>query len=149
MFCLIISEQLESILHYLRTRLMETKKSLVIIIDGMERFTDDSSQRLLYNLFDISANAAFSVPICIIGITPCVDILDSFEKRVRSRFSHRQINLIPKIEFPKYQQWALELLSHSKVRNNLRLKQTNTYSILNVFFFILGHSLEWPCSKIT
>ncbi|ODM91155.1 Origin recognition complex subunit 4 [Orchesella cincta] len=105
-------ERLEGILSYLRNKLIDTKKSLVIIIDGMEKFTDDSSQRLLYNLFDISANAVFSVPICIIGITTCVDILDSFEKRVRSRFSHRQINLTPKIEFSAYQEWAMQLLSH-------------------------------------
>jgi len=113
-FCYFV-ERLEGILFYLKNKLIEMKKSLVIVIDGMEKFTDDSSQRLLYNLFDISANAAFTVPICIIGITTCVDILDSFEKRVRSRFSHRQINLTPKIEFPVYQGWATELLTLAEV----------------------------------
>ncbi|CAL8069571.1 unnamed protein product [Orchesella dallaii] len=116
-------ERLEGILYYLKNKLIETKKSLIIIIDGMEKFIDDSSQRLLYNLFDISANSAFSVPICIIGITTCVDILDSFEKRVRSRFSHRQINLIPKVEFPAYLGWATELLSLSNKKEwNLQVQ---------------------------
>lgn len=101
----------------MKNKLIELKKSLIIVIDGMEKFTDDSSQRLLYNLFDISANAVFSVPIGIIGITSCVDILDSFEKRVRSRFSHRQINLVSKEEFDEYKSWAKSLLTHSKVDN--------------------------------
>lgn len=37
----------------------------------------------------------FQAPICVIGITCRLDVVELLEKRVKSRFSHRQIFLYP------------------------------------------------------
>jgi origin recognition complex subunit 4 len=37
----------------------------------------------------------FQAPICIVGVTCRLDVTELLEKRVRSRFSHRQILLLP------------------------------------------------------
>ncbi len=40
--------------------------------------------------------------MAVIGLTCRMDAISLFEKRVRSRFSHRQIYLLAKPDFPKY-----------------------------------------------
>ncbi|KAJ8960326.1 hypothetical protein NQ318_004060, partial [Aromia moschata] len=44
-------------------------------------------------LFDVSQSA--QTPICVLGITCRLDVIELLEKRVKSRFSHRQIFLFP------------------------------------------------------
>ena len=38
----------------------------------------------------------------VIGISPELDVLESLEKRVRSRFNHRQIEMFPPKTFDEY-----------------------------------------------
>ena len=47
----------------------------------------------------------------VIGISPELDVLESLEKRVRSRFNHRQIDMFPPLEFKEYFNIAQELLT--------------------------------------
>eukprot|EP01134_Creolimax_fragrantissima_P007074 CFRG7074T1 len=83
--------------------------SLVFVLDYIDRFTTHHNQTLLYNLFDIVQRAA--VPIAVIGVTTRDDIYELFEKRVRSRFSHRFIHVHNTLSFEEYTQTFQALLA--------------------------------------
>uniref|UniRef100_A0A1B0GG68 Origin recognition complex subunit 4 n=1 Tax=Glossina morsitans morsitans TaxID=37546 RepID=A0A1B0GG68_GLOMM len=68
-------------------------KSVVFILEEFDLFCAHHNQTLLYNLFDVSQSA--QAPVCILGITCRLDVIELLEKRVKSRFSHRQIFLFP------------------------------------------------------
>ncbi|KAI1877407.1 hypothetical protein JX265_003415 [Neoarthrinium moseri] len=72
-----------------------TSKSVVFVIDEFDLFATHARQTLLYNLFDIAQ--ARKAPIAVLGLTTRVDVVESLEKRVKSRFSHRYVHLsLPK-----------------------------------------------------
>lgn len=68
-----------------------TSKSVVFIIDEFDLFATHARQTLLYNLFDIAQ--ARKAPIAVLGLTTRIDVVESLEKRVKSRFSHRSVYL--------------------------------------------------------
>ncbi len=69
----------------------QTAKSVIFILDEFDLFTTHSRQTLLYNLFDIAQ--ARKAPIVVLGLTTRIDVVESLEKRVKSRFSHRYVHL--------------------------------------------------------
>lgn len=71
----------------------ENKQSaaIIFVIDEFEKYTGNSKQALLYNLFDLSQTS--SVPICVVGLSTRISTRELLEKRVRSRFSQRVIAL--------------------------------------------------------
>ncbi|KAK0735730.1 origin recognition complex subunit 4 C-terminus-domain-containing protein [Apiosordaria backusii] len=72
-----------------------TSKSIVFLIDEFDLFATHARQTLLYNLFDIAQ--ARKAPIAVVGLTTRIDVVESLEKRVKSRFSHRYVYLsLPK-----------------------------------------------------
>jgi len=72
-----------------------TSKSVIFIIDEFDLFATHARQTLLYNLFDIAQ--ARKAPIAVLGLTTRVDVVETLEKRVKSRFSHRYVYLsLPK-----------------------------------------------------
>lgn len=68
-----------------------TAKSVIFILDEFDLFASHPRQTLLYNLFDIAQ--ARKAPIAVLGITTKIDVVESLEKRVKSRFSHRYVHL--------------------------------------------------------
>jgi origin recognition complex subunit 4 len=68
-----------------------TAKSVIFILDEFDLFASHPRQTLLYNLFDIAQ--ARKAPIAVIGVTTKIDVVESLEKRVKSRFSHRYVHL--------------------------------------------------------
>ncbi|KXJ92430.1 origin recognition complex subunit 4 C-terminus-domain-containing protein [Microdochium bolleyi] len=66
-----------------------TSKSVVFVIDEFDLFATHARQTLLYNLFDIAQ--AKKAPIAVIGLTTRIDVVETLEKRVKSRFSHRYV----------------------------------------------------------
>jgi origin recognition complex subunit 4 len=64
---------------------------VVFILDEFDLFTTHSRQTLLYNLFDIAQ--ARKAPIVVLVLTARMDVVESLEKRVKSRFSHRYVHL--------------------------------------------------------
>lgn len=64
-----------------------TSKSIIFIIDEFDLFATHARQTLLYNLFDVAQ--ARKAPIAVLGLTNRIDVVESLEKRVKSRFSHR------------------------------------------------------------
>ncbi|RYO84427.1 hypothetical protein DL764_009332 [Monosporascus ibericus] len=72
-----------------------TSKSVVFVIDEFDLFATHARQTLLYNLFDIAQ--ARKAPIAVLGLTTRIDVVESLEKRVKSRFSHRYVYIsLPK-----------------------------------------------------
>ncbi|KAE9363079.1 hypothetical protein N431DRAFT_490007 [Stipitochalara longipes BDJ] len=69
----------------------QTAKSVIFVLDEFDLFTTHSRQTLLYNLFDIAQ--AKKAPIVVLGLTARIDVVESLEKRVKSRFSHRYVHL--------------------------------------------------------
>jgi energy-coupling factor transporter ATP-binding protein EcfA2 len=68
-----------------------TTKSVIFVLDEFDLFATHPRQTLLYNLFDIAQ--AKKAPIAVIGCSTRVDVAESLEKRVKSRFSHRWVHL--------------------------------------------------------
>ncbi|KAK4884660.1 hypothetical protein RN001_000931 [Aquatica leii] len=85
------ADNLAFLLACLKTGNKETAKSVIFILEEFDLFCSHHNQTLLYNLFDVSQSA--QTPICVFGVTCRLDIIELFEKRVKSRFSHRQIFL--------------------------------------------------------
>ena len=68
-----------------------TSRSIIFLIDEFDLFATHARQTLLYNLFDIAQ--ARKAPIAVLGLTTRIDVVESLEKRVKSRFSHRYVYL--------------------------------------------------------
>ncbi|XP_008501406.1 origin recognition complex subunit 4 isoform X1 [Calypte anna] len=82
---------------------------VLFILDEFDLFVHHKNQTLLYNLFDISQSA--QTPVTVIGLTCRQDVLELLEKRVKSRFSHRQIYLMNSFDFRHYIRIFKEQLS--------------------------------------
>lgn len=102
------AEHLEFLLQSLRSGGADSKP-IVFILEEFHLFCNHHNQTLLYNLFDIAQTQA--TPMVVIGISPELDVLESLEKRVRSRFNHRQIEVFPPHDFKDYQEVVQALLS--------------------------------------
>lgn len=77
-----------------------TSRSVIFLVDEFDLFATHARQTLLYNLFDIAQ--ARKAPIAVIGMTTRIDVVESLEKRVKSRFSHRYVNLSLPRSLPAY-----------------------------------------------
>ncbi|XP_011506352.1 PREDICTED: origin recognition complex subunit 4 [Ceratosolen solmsi marchali] len=87
------AENLSFLLESLKSGDKKHSKPIIFILDEFDLFCTHHNQTLLYNLFDVAQSA--QAPICVIGITCRLDVIELLEKRVKSRFSHRQIFLYP------------------------------------------------------
>ena len=77
-------------------------KSVIFILDEFELFASHPRQTLLYNLFDIAQSR--KAPIAVLGLTTRIDVAESLEKRVKSRFSHRYVHLGQAKSFATFQE---------------------------------------------
>lgn len=87
------AENLSFLLACLKSGNKDKSKAVIFVLDHFDLFCAHPKQSLLYNLFDIVQSS--QAPICVIGLTCRNDVLELLEKRVKSRFSHRQISLFP------------------------------------------------------
>lgn len=85
------SENLAYLLACLKSGDKHKSKSCIFILEEFDLFCGHHNQTLLYNLFDVAQSA--QAPICVLGLTCRLDVIELLEKRVKSRFSHRQIFL--------------------------------------------------------
>jgi origin recognition complex subunit 4 len=65
----------------------KTSASVIFILDSFDEFLTHSRQALLYNLFDIAQSR--KAPIAVICMGRQVNVVDGLEKRVKSRFGGR------------------------------------------------------------
>lgn len=68
-----------------------TALSVIFLLEEFDLFASHPRQTLLYNLFDIAQSR--KAPIAVIGTTTRIDVTETLEKRVKSRFSHRTVHL--------------------------------------------------------
>ncbi|KAM7153577.1 origin recognition complex subunit 4 isoform 1-T2 [Macrochelys suwanniensis] len=94
------AENLAFLLEALKKGDRDSSCPVLFILDEFDLFVHHKNQTLLYNLFDISQSA--HTPVTVIGLTCRQDILELLEKRVKSRFSHRQIYLMNSFDFKHY-----------------------------------------------
>ncbi|XP_074071234.1 origin recognition complex subunit 4 isoform X5 [Macrotis lagotis] len=94
------AENLSFLLEALKKGDRTSSCPVIFILDEFDLFAHHKNQTLLYNLFDISQSA--QTPVAVIGLTCRLDILELLEKRVKSRFSHRQIHLMNSFSFSQY-----------------------------------------------
>ncbi|XP_037079192.1 origin recognition complex subunit 4-like, partial [Pollicipes pollicipes] len=85
------AENLAFLLQSLRDGSKEESKTVIFVLEEFDLFCQHKNQTLLYNLFDVAQSA--QAPICVLGLTARLDVLELLEKRVKSRFSHRQLHL--------------------------------------------------------
>jgi origin recognition complex subunit 4 len=91
------AEHLEFLLKCLRSG-DHHSKPVVFVLEEFHLFCSHHNQTLLYNLFDVAQSRA--TPMIVIGVSPELDVLESLEKRVRSRYMTNYFissYLIPKI----------------------------------------------------
>ncbi|KAK7481054.1 hypothetical protein BaRGS_00027690 [Batillaria attramentaria] len=102
------SENLQFLLEALKSG-DQASKPIVFVLEEFDMFAQHRGQTLLYNLFDVSQSA--QSPICVIGVTCRYDVVELLEKRVKSRFSHRQIHIFNNITFTDYSSLCVSYLS--------------------------------------
>ena len=89
------------------------RQSIIIVLDEFDLFTQHHNQHLLYNLFDLSQSK--STPIAVVGLTCRQDIMELMEKRVKSRFSHRQFFVYGPSTYDEYKEVVIDILCPEKV----------------------------------
>lgn len=114
------AENLSFLLACLKSGDKSKSKSIVFILEEFDLFCAHHNQTLLYNLFDVAQSA--QAPICVIGLTCRLDVIELLEKRVKSRFSHRQFFIFPEgtNSFSGWMEIFEELL---KLPNSVELKK--------------------------
>jgi origin recognition complex subunit 4 len=80
----------------------QVAKAVVFVMDEFDLFATHPRQTLLYNLFDIAQSR--KAPIAVLGLTTRIDVANSLEKRVKSRFSHRYVHLSLAGSFTAFQE---------------------------------------------
>ncbi|KAM3585391.1 uncharacterized protein V6R79_016670 [Siganus canaliculatus] len=119
------AENLAFLLEALKKGDRSSSRPVLFVLDEFDLFAHHKNQTLLYNLFDVSQSA--QAPVAVVGLTcrlvsashpptpspdprpglidvsfSSQDVLELLEKRVKSRFSHRQIHLLSDGTFSQY-----------------------------------------------
>ncbi|XP_023678106.1 origin recognition complex subunit 4 [Paramormyrops kingsleyae] len=94
------AENLTFLLEALKKGNRSSSRPVIFTLDEFDLFAHHKNQTLLYNLLDISQSA--QTPVAVVGLTCRLDVLELLEKRVKSRFSHRQIHLLNPMDFHQY-----------------------------------------------
>jgi Cdc6-like AAA superfamily ATPase len=140
--------------------------ALIFILDEFDSFAvSHKKQMLLYTLLDLQQSG--EVKMLVIGLTERLDIADQLEKRVKSRFSNRQIYIPPlsmndlilvMVERLTITNADVSVSSNTKtIGAGVRRKwNTNIERILNdrslqnviKRYHHLGHSTRWFCRRL-
>lgn len=113
-------------------------KPLVFIMDEFDLFTKNKTQLLLYTL--LNTIQISTSPMCLIGITCRIDVLDLLEKRIKSRFSHRQIYLFNDFDFTAY----LEMAKYFMLNYNLLLEMNVNTKLMKYQNEYVQHLFDDP-----
>lgn len=99
-----------------------TARSVVFILDEFDLFASHPRQTLLYNLFDVAQSR--NAPIAVLGLTTKVNVVDSLEKRVKSRFGQRYVHLSLPRSFTAFQEICISALYYRPSTQH-RLQSSN------------------------
>jgi origin recognition complex subunit 4 len=114
-------------------------KSVIFILDEFELFAGHPRQTLLYNLFDIAQSR--KAPIAVLGLTARIDVAESLEKRVKSRFSHRYVHLSLAKSFAAFSEVCKTTLSLNEEEVSPQVDEDTTVawkSLLEAFWATPG-----------
>ncbi|XP_037123493.1 origin recognition complex subunit 4 isoform X1 [Syngnathus acus] len=103
------AENLVFLLEALKKGDRSSTRPILFVLDEFDLFAHHKNQTLLYNLLDVSQSA--QAPVAVVGLTCRLDVLELLEKRVKSRFSHRQIHMLSNLSFSQYQERVASQLS--------------------------------------
>ncbi|CAH01810.1 origin recognition complex subunit 4 [Kluyveromyces lactis] len=97
--------------------------TLVFIFDEIDKFAGPVRQTLLYNLFDLVETSR--IPVCVLGLTTKLAIMQFLENRVKSRFSQRIIYMPSISDYDQFKHVFKELLEvdDSTIPDQLRWNQ--------------------------
>jgi len=118
------AQHLAFLLESLKSGGAKTSAPIVFVLDHFELFCHHHNQTLLYNLFDIAQTQA--APICVIGVSSHFDVVESLEKRVKSRFNHRQLVLLPPSSFEEYYKMVRDVLMVGEAHTDWNSSVTKT-----------------------
>ncbi|PIA17620.1 origin recognition complex, subunit 4 [Coemansia reversa NRRL 1564] len=94
---------------------------VVFVLEEFDQLAQHPKQVLLYTLFDMAQRA--QTPVCVVGVTARIDVVDLLEKRVKSRFSHRLVHVhgVESLEaFTDIARTALRIESESRYARQFR-----------------------------
>ncbi|KAL8809829.1 MAG: hypothetical protein Q9223_002086 [Gallowayella weberi] len=91
-------------------------RSVIFVIDEFDLFASHPRQTLLYNLFDVAQSR--NAPIAVLGLTTRIDVVESLEKRVKSRFAQRYIYLSHSRNFSSFQAACKSALTSREVADS-------------------------------
>lgn len=99
---------------------------ILFVLDDFDRFvtgSDGMSQTVLYSLLNFLQDRAMRA--ACVAMTACIDVTDGLEKRVKSRFVHRQIVVpLPKTADDVIN-WISAVMSNDGAGVGLKKSQTN------------------------
>ena len=105
-------------------------KSVIFVIDEFDLFASHPRQTLLYNLFDVAQSR--NAPVAVLGLTTKVDVVESLEKRVKSRFGQRYVYLSLPKTYTTFQDICKSALTYQHSTMFTRLtKEDKTYQRLH------------------
>lgn len=141
------AQHLEFLLASLRSDVTgRNSKPIVFVLEEFGLFCNHKNQTLLYNLFDVAQSRA--APIIVIGVSSSLDVIESLEKRVKSRFNHRQLTMLPFHNVESYYQavkhyltvpdklCSVKLSSEWNQHINKLLKATDVRKTLERIFYL-------------
>ena len=82
---------------------------IIFVLNEIDHFVKHPKQNILYNLFDMTVTSL--IPIAVIGLTVQLDVVELFEKRVKSRFQLRYIHLFPAENYGEFLRVIRSVLS--------------------------------------
>ena len=100
--------------HEMKERMQEYFKchpevSILFIFENVEYYIENTKQSLLYKILDMFQYT--KIKFAFISTSQKIDILDSFEKRIKSRFSHRQV-LFYDEELTTFYKWIRKTINN-------------------------------------
>lgn len=113
-----------------------TAKAVIFILDEFDLFAYHPRQTLLYNLFDVAQSR--NAPIAVLGLTTKINVVESLEKRVKSRFGQRYVYLSSPRTLSSFQTICKSALmppgtSGGTFASRLALSNTNFKTLLSAW----------------
>ncbi|XP_060851323.1 origin recognition complex subunit 4 isoform X2 [Rhopalosiphum padi] len=134
------ADNISFLLESFRTGNKTASKSIIMVLDKFDMFCSHTNQTLLYNLFDSVQSQ--QNPLCIIGLTSRIDVIELLEKRVKSRFSHNIMMLKPPsetIQLLERFKHSLTISKHCKVKADVLKNWNNNIDLLISDFMALSN----------
>lgn len=99
---------------------MNGQMCLLFILEDIDFYIEQTKQIVLYKILDMLQYC--KIPFVFLATSQKVDIVDSFEKRIKSRFSHRQV-LFYEENFERFQDAVDGLVNEfqEKLNENIQL----------------------------